>query len=1004
MGRQPQRSLAQIKQAEDLTHQRTRTHPDSLRVVLADARTNIQRINKLAKQAHNESKRDIRNARKRELRATGRADFANAEAKDLQVQVTELTAAAETERQEAARVVESLEERNSRMKKKLRRFRERLSRAPSMLERAIQKALKVEGRTSVNAGTHRIKSTTGVVEEWARDLIRSLVIKAGVPVMKVPAVFLLVTQALGVDIEDTVSDRTCRRIVLEGGVLAKTWLVKEIGESASESYQSSKHIPRANVPHVGLTISGDASTLRAIPYESRHSTLLLPTLPKDDLPAKESTTMAGPPEKGGDGQNYNEPSMTRNGGPDHQPPETLEGFRSCSVEREDHATVLPNMAEQHGEQSDSSNNATPSPPLKAVIRSFGTWSTVDHKSETQVQGWKDVVDDIFSTFKRSPMGLLSSVNPLEFAQKVTGICTDHAADQKKAARLVKEWKRDADRELRGEKEMLERGEEEIVGAALKAWDEIIARVGGLGSWELLPKGRQDELLGSIVRRVRVMFGEEAYKKLTPTEKRRADLFIWTGCAMHKDLNATKGGAEAMAASWEEGKAPVKLMNKHNVAVAATGSIELEKRAADDSEGGAVKLTKLVGALVRHNDAKKGHQDVFRIFCLGRLDHEVYFPDTSNIRYQSHCDAAIEICVHHNLYIDFLNLFVRNSKERPGLNNLENNVLIGLNDIPTMTEACVLGLYAQAISHPYMRRVRVPETHLVNHLDLGPFHNRLLEHLQNVIDNPDLLLGPQVSSATGSLDKRPWESLEFMEYISVHQEKYPHLRQALVGFFKGALETWERFTPEFRVGSDAMNTTDEEKLLAFRSPTNDINESQLGIKRQMARRAPNMTEHQFNARLMFGRNNVDDISDFLSIELRQFARGEARRIDASKARKIQRQKLATANIEVSKQRQKKQEASQQLAAERLERLKASNPILDLEKLQGTLYNDLRVDRLREQLRWHRQIGGDEEIPKAISGLKKADLLKEVLAAVERRTRGNTAEGTSFTFWVPGTRLM
>ena len=109
--------------------------------------------------------------------------------------------------------------------------------------------------------------------------------------------------------------------------------------------------------------------------------------------------------------------------------------------------------------------------------------------------------------------------------------------------------------------MLERGEQEVVGAALKAWDEMIAKVGELGSWESLPKGRQDELLGSTVRRVRVMFGEEAYAKLTPAEKRRADLFIWTGCAMHEDLNATKGGAEAMAASWEEGKAPVKLMSR-----------------------------------------------------------------------------------------------------------------------------------------------------------------------------------------------------------------------------------------------------------------------------------------------------------------------------------------------------------------------------------------------------------------------------------------------------------
>ena len=108
--------------------------------------------------------------------------------------------------------------------------------------------IKVQEQTSTNEGSYRIKSVAGVVEDWARDLIQSLVIKVGVPVTKVPAVFLLVARALGVDVEDTVSDRTCRRIVLEGGVLAKAWLVKEINESASESYRLNEHIPRVDAP------------------------------------------------------------------------------------------------------------------------------------------------------------------------------------------------------------------------------------------------------------------------------------------------------------------------------------------------------------------------------------------------------------------------------------------------------------------------------------------------------------------------------------------------------------------------------------------------------------------------------------------------------------------------------------------------------------------------------------------------------------------------------------
>jgi hypothetical protein len=245
MGRKKQRSQAQIKQTESITLQRTQLHSGSPRIVLAD---NIRRINWLAKQAHEKSERRIRNGRRRELYAVQNAGLAIAEVKALKAQVMELTATLETGQQHAERTAEVLKEKNTGMKKMVRRLRDRLSRVPSKLERAIQKGIQACGQASVNTGVRRIKSAAGVVEDWARDLIRTLVIKVGVPVMKVPAAFLLVARALGVDVEDTVSDRTCRRMVLEGGVLAKTWLAHEISESTSESYQSNEHAPRAYAP------------------------------------------------------------------------------------------------------------------------------------------------------------------------------------------------------------------------------------------------------------------------------------------------------------------------------------------------------------------------------------------------------------------------------------------------------------------------------------------------------------------------------------------------------------------------------------------------------------------------------------------------------------------------------------------------------------------------------------------------------------------------------------
>ena len=87
MGQKWQRSSAQIKQTENLTHvRRTRSHSDSnrLRDALADARTNIHKVNRLAKRAQNNLKKEVHNAKKQELHAPQKADSATTEAENLQ--------------------------------------------------------------------------------------------------------------------------------------------------------------------------------------------------------------------------------------------------------------------------------------------------------------------------------------------------------------------------------------------------------------------------------------------------------------------------------------------------------------------------------------------------------------------------------------------------------------------------------------------------------------------------------------------------------------------------------------------------------------------------------------------------------------------------------------------------------------------------------------------------------------------------------------------------------
>ena len=44
----------------------------------------------------------------------------------------------------------------------------------------------------------------------------------------------------------------------------------------------------------------------------------------------------------------------------------------------------------------------------------------------------------------------------------------------------------------------------------------------------------------MIREVQIELGEQAYQQLTPEEQKDVDFWAYTGCAMHKDLNAHWG--------------------------------------------------------------------------------------------------------------------------------------------------------------------------------------------------------------------------------------------------------------------------------------------------------------------------------------------------------------------------------------------------------------------------------------------------------------------------------
>jgi hypothetical protein len=247
--------------------------------------------------------------------------------------------------------------------------------------------------------------------------------------------------------------------------------------------------------------------------------------------------------------------------------------------------------------------------------------------------------------------------------------------------------------------------------------------------------------------------------------------------------------------------PVLLANKDNAATISLGDgadSEAVERAINASAHGGHKLVSICGNLFRHKDDKRGHQDLHRhFFARVKFDvtgeqSTVKFPDTSNNRFGTHLTGAAELVAYHSAYLDFFHI-IRDSKQTPGLNHLEQNAYNGLNDLSIMTECCVMTLYKYAVSDPYVAAIRAPG---VNHLDLGPLHERVVAHIEKLIAEPDLLLNPTASCEDATLDGRPFGVQFAVDSVHFMSSRLPHLEPILIAFLKGTIPAWKRFSAEF----------------------------------------------------------------------------------------------------------------------------------------------------------------------------------------------------------------
>jgi hypothetical protein len=482
-------------------------------------------------------------------------------------------------------------------------------------------------------------------------------------------------------------------------------------------------------------------------------------------------------------------------------------------------------------------------------RSLGIGTSTNHASQTQVDGLRKRLEEIAKIFNESPLakreGLIFKVD--DFAYKLIRTSGDHAADQKKSHAILKEWKLDVILQRLGEEALFNMSVTRVVALLLPLKAKQIENTGGYDAWNNLSEDDKAKADVQIIQEV----GRQVLAALSEKDRQRLTLFIRTGCCMHKDLNTVKGGDKAMQDFWkDENKTPpILLANKDNAAVlnASTNSLEptaAEKRAAEVSKRGASHATMLGGLICRNKDKKKGQQETYDWYMEEKVGVRVPYPDVSNTRYGSHGEASATIIVYRDHFVRFME-FVCDSKDKPGLTNIEKNFLDAIQDTPTLTELCVLAMYNTNVSRPFMQHVRLND----NILELGPFFQKKVDFLKAVAADATRWLGKDTSHTLGTLDGRERDAWGTLVMNSIHSlmPGLPDLEGALVRFLQGAERTFsERFSDEFVTGGDIDRLAAEDREELYFAATNDGNEGTLGSFRLGRRQRPSETINKFNS--------------------------------------------------------------------------------------------------------------------------------------------------------------
>ena len=125
---------------------------------------------------------------------------------------------------------------------------------------------------------------------------------------------------------------------------------------------------------------------------------------------------------------------------------------------------------------------------------------------------------------------------------------------------------------------------------------------------------------------------------------------------------------------------------------------------------------------------------------------------------------------------------------------------------------------------------------------------------------------------------------------------------------------------------------------------------------------------------------------LSPECRRYLRGTDREQDQSKAYRGFLLSQAHEDSKTAKEKRAAADVRKKRVDDRMAKLNNFKPVLSLKKLKEMRVDGDRADRIKEQLSWHKRIGGDANIPTGFHAFRKGKAWVAMVQAVQRHLHG------------------